>query len=142
MPNNNKTITVYYTKNKSNHLSVDTTNRHPYTNEWIKLNIETDDDYTDKVYFSKLQYRSSNSSSWSNISRTSSTYVSDYSSDWVNEYYKMTSSDRGEVTLKNLVKFKKSGYISRAKIKERKESHCGHYRSAYSVLRLIFWDYS
>ena len=110
MPNNNKTITVYYTKNKSNHLSVDTTNRHPYTNEWIKLNIETDDDYTDKVYFSKLQYKSSNSSSWSNISRTSSTYVSDYSSYWSNGYYKMTSSDDGEAVLKNLIKFKKSGY--------------------------------
>ena len=83
----------------------------PDTNEWVKLTIETDDDYTGKINFSKLQYRSSSSSSWSNISNTtSSTYVSDYSTDWSRGYYKMSSSDNGYVTLKNLVKFKKSGY--------------------------------
>ena len=83
----------------------------PDTYDWIKLTIRTDDDYTGKISFSKFQYKSSSSSSWSTISsRTSSTYVSDYSSDWSNGYYKMTSSDDGEVTLKNLVKFKKSGY--------------------------------
>ena len=82
----------------------------PDTYEWVKLTISTDRDYTGKIKFSKLQYKSSSSSSWSTISNTSSTYVSDYSSEWSNEYYKMTSSDKGEVTLKNLVKFKKSGY--------------------------------
>ena len=82
----------------------------PDTYEWVKLNITTDDDYTGRINFSKFQYRSSSSSSWSSISRTSSTYVSDYSSDWSNGYYRMTSSDDGEATLKNLVKFKKSGY--------------------------------
>jgi len=78
--------------------------------DWIKLTIETDDDYTDKINFSKFQYRFSSSSSWSNISRTSSVYVSDYSDEWSDGYYKMTSSDDGEAVLKNLVKFKKSGY--------------------------------
>ena len=82
----------------------------PDTYEWVKLTISTDRDYTGKIKFSKLQYKSSSSSSWSTISNTSSTYVSDYSSEWSNEYYKMTSSDKGEVTLKNLVKFKKGGY--------------------------------
>ena len=82
----------------------------PDTYEWVKLTIETDDDYTGKINFSKFQYRWSSSSSWSSISRTSSTYVSDYSNDWANGYYRMTSSDDGYVTLKNLVKFKKSGY--------------------------------
>jgi hypothetical protein len=75
------------------------------------LTIETDDDYTGKINFSKVQYRSSSSDSWTTLSyNTSSTYVSDYSSDWSNGYYRMTSSDDGYVTLKNLVKFKKSGY--------------------------------
>jgi hypothetical protein len=90
-------------------LSVSPSN--PDTYEWVKLTIETDDDYTGKINFSKLQYRSSTSDSWTNVSNlTSSSYVSDYSSDWYNGYYKMTSSDDGYVTLKNLVKFNKKGY--------------------------------
>jgi hypothetical protein len=91
-------------------LKVSASPSSPDTYEWIKLTIETDDDYTSKINFSKFQYRSSSSSSWSDISRTSSTYVSDYSNNWSNGYYKMTSSDDGEAILKNLVKFKKSGY--------------------------------
>ena len=125
MPNSDKTIDVVYTKiqttwwgwwwsssssSSNSTLEISVSPSSPDTYEWIKVTIETDDDYTDKVYFSKLQYRSSSSSSWSNISRTSSTYVSDYSSAWSNGYYKMTSSDDGEVTLRNLVEFKKSGY--------------------------------
>jgi hypothetical protein len=91
-------------------LKVSVSPSSPDTYEWVKLTIETDDDYTGKINFSKFQYRSSSSSSWSDISRTSSTYVSDYSSAWSNGYYKMTSSDDGEAILKNLIKFKKSGY--------------------------------
>ena len=93
-----------------NDLKVSVSPSSPDTYEWVKLNITTDDDYTGRINFSKFQYRSSSSSSWSNISRTSSTYISDYSSAWSNGYYKMTSSDDGEATLKNLIKFKKSGY--------------------------------
>ena len=91
-------------------LSVSVSPSNPDTYDWVKLTITTDDDYTGKINFSKFQYRSSSSSSWSSISRTSSTYVSDYSSDWSNGYYRMTSSDDGEAILKNLIKFKKSGY--------------------------------
>lgn len=92
-------------------LEVSVSPSNPDTYEWVKLTIETDDDYTGKINFSKFQYKSSSSSSWSTISsRTSSTYVSDYSTEWTNGYYKMTSSDDGEAVLKNLVKFKKSGY--------------------------------
>ena len=91
-------------------LEVSASPSNPDTYEWVKLAITTDDDYTGKINFSKFQYRSSSSSSWSNISRTSSTYVSDYSDEWYDGYYKMTYSDDGEATLKNLVKFKKSGY--------------------------------
>ncbi len=91
-------------------LEVTASPSNPDTYEWVKLNVTTDDDYTGKITFSRLQYRSSSSVSWSDISRTSSSYVSDYSSAWSNGYYKMTSSDDGEVVFKNLVKFKKSGY--------------------------------
>ena len=75
----------------------------------MNLTIETDDDYVGKLYLS-AKYKSSSSSSWSSISNTSSTYFSDYSDEWDDGYYKMKSSDDGEVTLKNLVKFKKKGY--------------------------------
>ncbi len=97
-------------KKSSNDLKVSVSPSSPDTYDWVKLDIETDDDYVGKINFSKLQYKSNSSSSWSNISSTSSTYVSDYSSEWNNGYYRMVSSDDGEVTLKNLVKFKKSGY--------------------------------
>ena len=125
MPDLDKTITVTYTKNTNSwvwwgssssynssnyYLDVYAYPSSPDTYDWIKLTIETDDDYTGKISFSKFQYRSSSSSSWSNISRTSSVYVSDYSDEWSDGYYKMTSSDDGEAVLKNLVKFKKSGY--------------------------------
>ena len=91
-------------------IEVSASPTNPDTYDWVKLTITTDDDYTGKINFSRFQYRSSSSSSWSSISRTSSTYVSDYSSEWSNGYYRMTSSDDGEVTLKNLIKFKKSWY--------------------------------
>ena len=104
-------VDVSGSSSSNNDLEVSASPSNPDTYEWIKLTIETDDDYTGKINFSKFQYKSSSSSSWSTISsRTSSTYVSDYSTAWSNGYYKMTSSDDGYVTLKNLVKFKKSGY--------------------------------
>ena len=94
----------------SDDLKISVSPSSPDTYEWVKLSITTDDDYIGKINFSKIQYKSSSSASWSNISRTSSTHVSDYSSEWSNWYYRMTSSDDGEAILKNLVKFKKSGY--------------------------------
>jgi hypothetical protein len=51
--------------NEEIELSVSPTN--PDTYEWVKLTIETDDDYTGKINFSKFQYRSSSSSSWTSI---------------------------------------------------------------------------
>ena len=103
-------FTVGDTSSYNDEVKVSASPSSPDTYEWVKLTIETGDDYVGKVNFSKFQYRSSSSSSWTNISRTSSTYVSDYSTAWSNGYYKMTSSDDGEAILKNLVKFKKSGY--------------------------------
>ena len=82
----------------------------PDTDEWIRLTIKTDDDYIGRINFTKLQYRSSNSSSWSNVSMTSSAYVSNYSTEWSNGYYRMTSSDDGEKIISRLLKFKKKWY--------------------------------
>ena len=79
------------------------------TSQFARITIDTDDDYVGRVNFS-LKYRSSTSNSWSSITRTSSTYVSDYSSVRSNGYYNMSYSDYGQRTLSNLVKFKKSGY--------------------------------
>ena len=91
-------------------LELSVSDKEPNTNERIKLTIKTDDDYTWKIYFTKLQYRSSSSSSRSNVSMTSSTYVTNYSTYWDNWYYKMTSSDDGEKTISQFIKFKKKWY--------------------------------
>ena len=96
--------------NSNSDLKLSVSPSSPDTNEWIKLTIETDDDYVGKINFTKLQYRSSSSSSRSSISRTSSTYVSDYSTQRSNGYYKMTSSDDGEKSISKFIKFKKKGY--------------------------------
>lgn len=91
-------------------IELSTNRKSPSTNQFVNLTIETDDDYTGKLSFS-AKYRSSSSSSRTSISSlTSSTYFSDYSDEWANGYYKMKYSDDDEVTLRNLVKFKKKGY--------------------------------
>ena len=94
----------------SDKVKLSTNRKSPSTSQYVNLTIETDSTrYTGKLTFS-AKYRSSSSDSWSTISRTSSSYFSDYSDEWDDGYYKMTSSDKGEITLKNLVKFKKNGY--------------------------------
>ena len=90
-------------------IELSTNRKSPSTNQYVNLTIETDRNYYGKLYFT-TKYRSSSSNSWTNISNTSSTYFSDYSDEWEDGYYRMTSSDRGEVTLSNLVKFRKEGY--------------------------------
>ncbi|MBQ5945663.1 hypothetical protein IJL65_04775 [bacterium] len=93
----------------SDEIELSTNRKSPTTSQYVNLTIETDDDYTGKLTLS-AKYRSSSSSSWSSISNTSSTYFTDYSDEWDDGYYRMKSSDDGEVTLKNLVKFRKNGY--------------------------------
>ena len=87
-------------------IKLSTNRSSPSTNQYVNLTIKTDKNYTGKLYLS-AKYRKSSSDSWSSISNTSSSYFSNYSSEWSNEYYKMTSSDKGNVTISNLVKFKK-----------------------------------
>lgn len=95
-------------------LKVTASPSNPDTYEWIDLTVKTDADYADydgKIRISKLQYKSSNSSSWSTISNiASSTYVSDYSSAWSDSYFRTVADEDWEATLRNIVKFKKSGY--------------------------------
>jgi hypothetical protein len=93
----------------SDKIELSTNRKSPSTSQYVNLTIETDKKYTGKLTLS-AKYRSSSSSSWSNISNTSSSYFSDYSTDWSRGYYKMSSSDKGYVTLNSLVKFKKDGY--------------------------------
>ncbi len=90
-------------------IELSTNRKSPSISQYVNLTIETDEDYVGKLTLS-AKYRSSSSNSWSSISNTSSTYFSDYSDEWDDGYYKMKSSDDGEVTLKNLVKFRKNGY--------------------------------
>ena len=93
----------------SDEIQLSTNRKSPSTSQYVNLTISTDKKYTGRLYLT-AKYRSSTSSSWSSISNTSSTYFTDYSDEWDDGYYRMTSSDDGEVTLKNLVKFRKNGY--------------------------------
>ncbi len=105
---NNSNSSSSSSKN-SDEIELSTNRKSPSTSQHVNLIIKTDKNYTGRLSLS-AKYRSSSSSSWSSISNTSSTYFSDYSDEWDDGYYKMKSSDDGEITLKNLVKFKKNGY--------------------------------
>jgi hypothetical protein len=74
-------------------LELSTNKSSPSTNQYVNLTINTDRDYYGKLTLS-AKYRSSSSSSRSNISNTSSTYFSSYSDEWEDGYYKMKSSDK------------------------------------------------
>lgn len=80
------------------------------TNEWIKLKITTNSDYTKTITFSKLYYKVDANDSWTTVSSTSNTYISDFSDEWDSWSYKMKSSDKWSVTLSQFLKFKKSWY--------------------------------
>ena len=77
--------------------------------KWIDLNISTKDSYTGKISFTKLQYRSSADNERVDLPLTSSTYVSDYSDTLRLWYYKITSKDAGDKTIKDFITFKKTG---------------------------------
>ncbi len=97
--------------NNNYELEVTTNNKAPSTSEYIRLTIDTDEDYVWKVYFYKVQFRSSTSSSRSTISsRTNSTYFSNYSDEWEQGYYSMKSSDNWHKVISNFLKFAKKGY--------------------------------
>ena len=103
-------VDVSGSSSSSDKITLSTNRKSPSTSQYINLTIETQSRYTGKLSFT-AKYRSSSSSSWTSISNlTSSSYFYDYSSDWSRGYYRMTSSDRGEITLKNLVTFNKKGY--------------------------------
>ena len=78
--------------NSNGNIQLSTNRKNPATDQYVNLTIETDDDYTGKLYLT-AKYRSASSASWSTVSNASSTYFSDYSDEWDDGYYKMKSSD-------------------------------------------------
>lgn len=99
-----------WSSNSNKNLDIALSPINSNTDEWVSLIIKTDSNYVGKVDFSKLEYRSSSSASRSLISGDYSTYVSDDSFIWEFWYYKLSSSDKGEVILDHFAKFKKGGY--------------------------------
>ena len=90
-------------------LEISTNNKNPSTSEYIRLTIDTDDDYYGRITLT-AKYRSSTSSSRTSVSNTSSTYFSNYSDEWEQGYYKMKSADNGHKVISNFLKFAKKGY--------------------------------
>ena len=85
-------------------LEISTNNKNPSTSEYIRLTIDTDDDYYGRITLT-AKYRSSTSSSRTSVSNTSSTYFSNYSDEWEQGYYKMKSADNGHKVISNFLKF-------------------------------------
>lgn len=96
-------------RSSNDEIELSTNRSAPSTNQYVNLTIKTDRNYVGKLSLS-AKYRSSSSSNRSSISNTSSSYFYGYSDEWENGYYRMTSSDKGEITIGDLVKFKKRGY--------------------------------
>ena len=93
----------------SDDLELSTNDESPAASEYVDLTVEIDSSYRGKINFS-AKYRSSTSSSWTNITRTNSTYFINRSTTWNNWYLTMTSSDHGEKTVENIFKFAKKWY--------------------------------
>lgn len=87
-------------------LTLFVNNNKPSVNEYIDLVVNTNSRYTDKIYFTKVQYYQNESGKRMNISKTSSTYIADYSS-YLQSYYTMSSSDEWIKTIRNFIKFAK-----------------------------------
>ncbi|MEI6774827.1 MAG: hypothetical protein WCL18_08920, partial [bacterium] len=90
----------------------------PSTSQYIDLTVKARDsdnytltDYTDSVNF-KVYYRSSSSSSWTQT--TSSTYYT-MSSSYSNGY-DFTSSNNGQKTFTNFIKFNKNNYDYKVRV--------------------------
>lgn len=90
----------------SDELSIDVSKDSIAVDEWVKLTIDTDEDYVGKINFTKLEYKSS--SKRTDIDRTSSTYVANYSYTWQDWYYQMEEEDEGQATFTKFIKFKKA----------------------------------
>lgn len=111
---NEDSVEIHVTSSSSyndNELELSSTNTSTNVWSYVRLTINTDEDYVWKITFTEVEYKSSSSANWSTISsRTSSTYFSDYSDEWEDGYYRMTRNDNGEKTISNFLKFKKAGY--------------------------------
>ncbi|MDR0369005.1 MAG: hypothetical protein LBH96_00230, partial [Candidatus Peribacteria bacterium] len=85
-------------------IEISTNNKSPDKNTWINLTVSTDSSYRGKVEFT-VKYK--DGSNWKTTTSSSYYEVSDdYNSDFKNGYT-MGSSDKGEVTFKKIIRFKK-----------------------------------
>ncbi len=103
-----RSVTFYVGGSSSNNngrISVTTNKSAPNVDQYVTINVQTDSDYRGWVDF-EVQYKSSNSSSWSTV--TSSTYFT--ADSYLKNGYQFTSSDRGFHSFVNVIKFYKDGY--------------------------------
>lgn len=87
-------------------LEVSTNTTNLSTREPIDINIKTDN-YVGKLSI-YAKYRELTSNYRITLNNTSSEYFWNYSDEWEDWYYKMTSSDKGKITLSDLVAFRKT----------------------------------
>lgn len=85
-------------------LSISSYNEDVTVDDWVWITISTNSSYRWKISFNKLQYQSTNWN-WIDVSTTSKTYIKEASEEF-DLWYKMTASDSGKKTIKNLIKFK------------------------------------
>ncbi len=96
----------------TDNFSLTTNDASPDTNDWVDLTIRardgstTDTSYRGSVEF-EVYYRQSSSSSW--IKTTSSTYY-EMDEDYEDDGYTFTSSNRGQKTFSDFIRFKKDNY--------------------------------
>ena len=94
----------------SDDLTIDVDKDTISVDEWVKLTIDTDEEYVGKINFTSLEYKSWSSSSRKEIDMTSSTYISNYSYTWQDKYYKMEEEDEGRASFSKFIKFKKAWF--------------------------------
>ena len=95
---------------KTNNLEISLWDDSPIKNERQTLIINTDEKYTWKITFPKLQYYSWDAEKWIDISLTSENFISDYSDEISLWYINLKSSDSWKKELPQFIKFSKNWY--------------------------------
>lgn len=106
------TTTKWYSgkTHQRNNLDLSLWNKSPAKNEWITLIVSTDEKYTWKITFPKLQYYSWEIKEWIDIPLTSKNFVSDYWDEATLWYTNLYSSDEWIKELPQFIKLSKSWY--------------------------------
>ena len=90
-----------------NKLSLSIDNKNPSTNERIKIIVNTDEKYTWRVDFIRMQYYSN--WGWVNFSMTTWNFISDYSDELEAWYVRFSSSDKWKIELPKFIKLSRGG---------------------------------